>query len=184
MVDNWFHNNTAIEAGCSIIQIRLCCTALHPHMPLLCSPLCCAPACLTHYSAQFQRKAVLKLLWFWDRGDVALTEAIYNLFLISSWSWGLKFFQFKSWIVEFIIASELLYNNERLAKGASNTSNDRPTKCPPKLKLSFAEKAGKRLASFMLPALGCCQWEMSASTERCYSQVHDTELSSSQNCYV
>lgn len=33
----------------------------------------------------------------------------------------------------------------------------RATKCPPKLKLSFAEKAGKRLASFMLPALGCCQ---------------------------
>lgn len=88
---------------------------------------------------------------------MALAEAIYKLSLICSWSCGLRVISSKSLQVDFIIASELVYYNERLAEGASNIGNERLTKCLSKLKLSLAEKAGKRLASFMLPAFGWCQ---------------------------
>lgn len=113
---HWFHNSFASEAGCSISKVRSCCPTLHPHTSLLCFPLHCAPACLTHYSPQSQGKAVLGQLWFWNEGDVALTEAVYNLFLICSCSWVLTYFSYKSWLVDFIIASEFLYDNKRLCR--------------------------------------------------------------------
>lgn len=126
-----------MEAGCSIIKVVPCCTTLHPQVPLttlLCS--CLPHTFLTIASKKSWPGPALVLeqgWWSFDRNYIGF---IPNSFLVL----GFKVFSFKSWLVDFIIASELLYDNERLAEGASNTSNERPTKCSPELKLVLCWK--------------------------------------------